>query len=39
VHDDFRFAIFFLIHAYVLMMLSWKEDDSLVPCWYMRYPF
>ena len=36
-HDDFRFAIFFLTYASVVMMLWWEEDDNLISCWYMRY--
>ena len=37
VHDDFRFVIFFLSHGCVIMMLWWKENDSLTSCWYIWY--
>ena len=36
-HHYFRFVIFFLSHARVVILLQWKEDDSLVSCWYLWY--
>jgi len=37
VHDVFRFVIFFLSHARVSMILWWKDNGSLVSCWYIWY--
>ena len=36
VNDEFRFVIFFVTQACVVMMLWWK-DNSLVSCWYIWY--
>ena len=35
VHYNFKFVVLCLTLACVVMMLSWKEDDSLVSCWYV----